>query len=55
MTKHKYNVYGVFQAGGSLFSGTCVSDDIVKVIEMFREEGYSIWNIERKEQVRADE
>lgn len=34
MTKHKYNVYGVFQAGGSLFSGTCVSDDIVKVIEM---------------------
>lgn len=55
MTKHKYNVYGVFQAGGSLFIGTCVSDDIVKVIEMFREEGYSIWNIERKEQVRADE
>lgn len=55
MTKHKYSVYGVFQMDGSLFSGTCVSDDIVKVIEMFREKGYSIWNIERKEQVRANE
>ena len=40
---------------GSLFSGTCVSDDIVKVIEMFGEKGYSIWNIERKEQVRVNE
>lgn len=39
MTKHKYSVYGVFQMDGSLFSGTCVSDDIVKVIEMFREKG----------------
>lgn len=37
MTKHKYNVYGVFQAGGSLFSGTCVSDDIVKVIETMKD------------------
>ena len=55
MTKHKYSVYGVFQMDGSLFSGTCVSDDIVKVIEMFREKGYSIWNIERKEQVRVNE
>ena len=55
MTKHKYSVYGVFQIGGSLFMGTCVSDDIVKAIEMFREKGYFIWNIERKEQVQADE
>lgn len=55
MTKHKYSVYEVFQMDGSLFSGTCVSDDIVKVIEMFREKGYSIWNIERKEQVRVNE
>lgn len=55
MTKHKYSVYGVFQIGESLFSGTCISDDIVKAIEMFREKGYSIWNIERKEQVRTDE
>lgn len=54
MIKHKYSVYGVFKIGGSLFSGTCVSDDIVKAIKMFREKGYSIWNIERKEQVRAD-
>lgn len=40
MTKHKYSVYGVFQIGESLFSGTCISDDIVKAIEMFREKGY---------------
>ena len=55
MIKHKYNVYGICQIEGSLFSGTCVSDDIVKAIKMFRENGYSIWNIERKEQVRNDE
>ena len=55
MIKHKYNVYGICQIEGSLFSGTCVSDDIVKAIKMFRENGYSIWNIERKERVRNDE
>ena len=54
MTKHKYNVYGIAQEGW-IFNGTCVSDDIIKAIEMFREEGYSTWNIERKEQVRANE
>lgn len=55
MTKHKYSVYGVSNIGRLFFSGTCVSDDIDKAIEMFREQGYSICNIERKEQVRADE
>lgn len=52
--KHNYSVYGVSCVGGSLFTGTCVSDDIIKAIELFREKQCSVWNIERKEQVSAD-
>lgn len=52
--KHKYSVYGVSCVGGSLFTGTCVADDIIKAIELFREKECSVWNIERKEQVSAD-
>ena len=55
MIKHKYSVYGVFSVGGSLFTGTCVSDDIIKAIELFREKECSVWNIKRKEQVSKDE
>lgn len=54
MIKYKYNVYGIAQEGW-IFNGTCVSNDIIKAIEMFREEGYSTWSIERKEQVCANE
>ena len=52
--KHNYSVYGVSCVGGSLFTGTCVADDIIKAIELFREKQCSVWNIERKEQVSAD-
>lgn len=34
--------------------GSCVADDIIKAIELFREKQCSVWNIERKEQVSAD-
>ena len=54
MIKHKYSVYGVSCVGDSLFNGTCVADDIIKAIELFREKQCSVWNIERKEQVSAD-
>lgn len=54
MIKYKYNVYGVSCVGGSLFNGSCVADDIIKAIELFREKQCSVWNIERKEQVNAD-
>lgn len=52
--KHKYNVYGTSCISGSLFTGTCVADDIIKAIELFRDKECSVWNIERKEQVNAD-
>ena len=54
MIKHKYSVYGVSCVNGSLFNGTCVTDDIIKAIELFREKQCSVWNIERKEQVSLD-
>lgn len=55
MIKHKYNVYGISCVESSLFTGICVADDIIKAIELFRENQYSVWNIERKEQVNAKE
>lgn len=51
MIKHIYNVYGIASECGSLFTGTCVSDDIINAIELFRKNGYSVWNIKRGEQV----
>ncbi len=32
----------------SLFFGNCIFDDIIKVIQLFRVLGCSIWNIEKK-------
>lgn len=55
MIKHRYEVIGIDGNTGSLFSGTCISDDIIKSIQLFREKRYSVWNIERKEQVNANE
>lgn len=55
MIKHRYEVSGVDRNTGSLFSGICISDDIIKAIQLFRENRYSVWNIERKEQVHADQ
>lgn len=55
MIKHRYEVNGIEMFTGSLFYGVCVSDDIIKVIQLFRDEKCSVWNIERKEQVNANE
>lgn len=51
--KHKYSVYGVSRVGDS-FTGTCVADDIIKAIELFKEKECSVLNIERKERVDVD-
>lgn len=55
MIKHRYEVSGVNGNTGSLFSGICISDDIIKAIQLFRENRYSVWNIERREQVHVDQ
>lgn len=55
MIKHRYEVSGIDGNTGSLFSGTCIADDIIKAIQLFRENRYSVWNIKRKEQVNANE
>ena len=55
MIKYRYEVSGVDGNTGSLFSGICISDDIIKAIQLFRENRYSVWNIERKEQVHANQ
>lgn len=55
MTKHRFDVCGVSCTGGNLFTGVCVADDIIKAIELFRKNHYSVHNIEMKEQVHADE
>lgn len=55
MIKHRYEVSGVDGNTGSLFLGICISDDIIKAIQLFRENRYSVWNIERKEQVHVNQ
>lgn len=55
MIRHQYIVYGVYSLEGFLFTGACVSDDIMNAINLFREKGYSVWNIERGNQVKQDE
>lgn len=36
MIKHRYKVSGISTTGDFLFSGSCVSDDIIKAIQLFR-------------------
>lgn len=55
MIKHIYNVYGISCVDGVQFIGTCVSDDIIHAIKLFRKNDYSVWEIKRKEQVNANE
>ena len=55
MSKHKYEVSGVTVLEGYRFSGKCVASDIIKAIQLFYENGYSVWKIEKKEQVNCDE
>lgn len=56
MTKHIYFAEGITTVGGRKFYGECVSDDIIKAIQMFRnhEDRMSVHLIERREQVSAD-
>ena len=47
MTKHIYRVYGITCVDGVQFIGTCVSDDIIHAIELFRKNYYSVHEITR--------
>lgn len=55
MSKHKYEVSGITVLEGYRFSGKCVASDIIKAIQLFYENGYFVWKIEKKEQVNCDE
>lgn len=55
MIKHKYEASGIVIPRNCYFIGTCVTDDIIKAIQLFRESGYSVWKIEKKEQVNSKE
>lgn len=55
MSKHKYEVSGITALEGYRFSGKCVASDIIKAIQLFYENGYFVWKIEKKEQVNCDE
>lgn len=54
MIKHRYDVSGI-DINEVFFTGYCIADDIIKAIQMFRENKCSVWNIERKEQVNNKE
>lgn len=55
MIKHKYEVSGITMSEGYRFTGKCVADDIMRAIQLFHENGYSVRKIEEKEQVNCDE
>ena len=53
MTKHLFAVSGL-DAQGKKFTGSCVADDIVKAINLFRAEHYSPHKVEQNRQMPAD-
>lgn len=55
MSKHKYEVSGITTSESYRFTGKCVANDIMKAIQLFHENGCSVWKIEKKEQVHCDE
>lgn len=55
MCKHRYEVSGIIISEGYRFISVCVASDIIKAIQLFHENGYSVWKIEKKEQVSCDE
>lgn len=55
MSKHKYEVSGITMSEGYRFISVCVADDIIKAIQLFHKNGYSVWKIEKKEQVNCEE
>lgn len=55
MMKYKYEASGISISRGYHFTGKCVASDIIKAIQLFHENGYSVWKIEEKEQVNCEE
>lgn len=54
MTKHKYEVIGIHESDEKEYNGKCISDDIRKIPDMFREHGVLVHQICKKEQVHVD-
>lgn len=53
MIKHSYEVTGV-SANGENFIGKCVTYDIIDVIQLFRDKGFSVHTVQNRIQVHAD-
>lgn len=53
MIKHLFAVSGL-DAQGNKFTGACVTDDIIKAINIFRAENYSPHKVEQNRQMPAD-
>lgn len=55
MIKHRYEVSGIICSSGNEFKNvSCITDDIMKVILLFRKDGMSPHSIVRMEQVSKD-
>lgn len=54
MTKNRYKVTGV-DSKGERFYGTGLAYDIVSVIQLFRDNEYSVHTVQSREQAHADE
>lgn len=54
MTKNRYKVTGV-DSKGERFYGTGLAYDIVSVIQLFRDNEYSVHTVQSREQAHADD
>ena len=51
---HLYIVFGIDE-NCKRFRSECISDDIIKAIKMYKEDGVSVHDIKRCEQVKMNE
>ena len=51
--KHRYLVNGI-DVNGNKITSICVSDDILNVIIMYRDRGYSVYGVQKLEQVNIN-
>ena len=52
--KHRYVVSGINTHGETVFKAECVAIDIIEAIKMFRDIGFSVYEIKRCEQVSSN-
>jgi len=54
MTKNRYCVTGIITNGGTPFYGECIAYDIISAIQLFKDNGFSVYTVQSRTQVNAN-